>query len=84
MSSARLTKNTVRTEPRATFAEALAALRRSFWALTLPWLVLGGMYFGVFTATEAATAGALAALLIAMLRVLCRGETRIQPPVSAT
>lgn len=30
-------------------------------------LVLGGMYFGVFTATEAAAAGALGALLIAML-----------------
>jgi C4-dicarboxylate transporter DctM subunit len=29
--------------------------------------VLGGMYFGVFTATEAAAVGALGALLIAML-----------------
>jgi len=53
------------TEPRATFPEVLGALRRSFWSLTLPALVLGGMYFGVFTATEAAAAGALGALLIA-------------------
>lgn len=45
----------------------LHALRRSFWAVALPALVLGGMYFGVFTATEAAAAGALGALLIAML-----------------
>ncbi len=43
------------------------ALRKSFWSLTLPVLVLGGMYFGVFTATEAAAAGALGALAIAML-----------------
>ncbi len=64
--SARLAKNPVATEPRATFPEVLAAIRRSFWSLTLPTLVLGGMYFGVFTATEAAAAGALAALLIAM------------------
>ena len=33
----------------------------------LPPLVLGGMYFGVFTATEAAGAGAIAALMIATL-----------------
>jgi C4-dicarboxylate transporter, DctM subunit len=54
-------------EPRASWAEIVAALRRSFWALLLPVLVLGGMYFGVFTATEAAGVGALGALLIAML-----------------
>jgi C4-dicarboxylate transporter, DctM subunit len=54
-------------EPRASWSEIVAALRRSFWALLLPVLVLGGMYFGVFTATEAAGVGALGALLIAML-----------------
>jgi C4-dicarboxylate transporter DctM subunit len=51
---------------RASFAEAMIAIRRSGWALTLPPLILGGMYFGVFTATEAAGIGALAALLIAV------------------
>src|SRR6185312_4542033 len=54
-------------EPRASWQEIVAALRRSFWALLLPVLVLGGMYFGVFTATEAAAVGALGALSIAML-----------------
>jgi C4-dicarboxylate transporter, DctM subunit len=53
--------------PRASLAEMLGALRRSMWALSLPVLVLGGMYFGIFTATEAAGAGALAALLVAVL-----------------
>jgi C4-dicarboxylate transporter DctM subunit len=53
--------------PRASAAEALAALRKAFFALCLPVFVLGGMYLGVFTATEAAAAGALAALLIAMV-----------------
>lgn len=51
--------------PRASLAEAGTAIRRSFWALTLPPFVLLGMYFGVFTATEAAGTGALLALLIA-------------------
>ena len=65
MLAAKFARQPLPTEPRATFPEALAALRRSFWSLTLPALVLGGMYFGVFTATEAAAAGALGALLIA-------------------
>jgi len=54
-------------EKRATLREILTALRQSIWALLLPPFILGGMYFGVFTATEAAGAGALAALLIAAL-----------------
>jgi C4-dicarboxylate transporter DctM subunit len=54
-------------EPRATLGEALRAIRRSLWALSLPLLVLGGMYAGVFTATEAAAAGALLALLVGVL-----------------
>jgi C4-dicarboxylate transporter DctM subunit len=67
MTEAKLARHPVKTEPRATAREVLAALRRSFWALTLPAMVLGGMYFGVFTATEAAAAGALGALAIASL-----------------
>jgi len=67
MTDAKLAQHKVKTEPRATFGEAMRALRKSFWALTLPVLVLGGMYFGVFTATEAAAAGALGALAIATL-----------------
>ena len=62
----KLAANPVAIEPRATSAEVVAALRKSVWSLTLPVLVLGGMYFGVFTATEAAAAGALGALAIAM------------------
>lgn len=50
--------------PRASAGQMLVALRRSFWALMLPLFVLGGMYMGVFTATEAAGAGALAALVV--------------------
>jgi C4-dicarboxylate transporter, DctM subunit len=56
-----------RTLPRASLGESLAAIRKSGWALSLPPLILGGMYFGLFTATEAAGVGALAALLIATL-----------------
>lgn len=52
---------------RATAREALVAIRASFWALVMPPLVLGGIYFGVFTASEAAAIGAILALLVAVL-----------------
>lgn len=52
-------------EPAPSLGEILTALRQSFWALSLPVFVLGGMYFGIVTATEAAAAGALVAILIA-------------------
>jgi len=57
----------VRREPRTSLPEAMAALRKSVWALSLPVLVLGGMYAGVFTATEAAAAGAVLALAVGVV-----------------
>lgn len=54
-------------EPRASLGEALRAIRKAFWALTLPVFVLGGMYAGIFTATEAAAAGAWLALFISVV-----------------
>jgi len=53
--------------PRATGREALVAIRASFWALVMPPLVLGGIYFGIFTASEAAAIGAILALVVAVL-----------------
>ena len=43
------------------------AMRRAGWSMTLPIFVLGGIYMGVFTATEAAGTGTLYALAIAAL-----------------
>jgi C4-dicarboxylate transporter, DctM subunit len=43
------------------------AFRRSFFAVMAPPVVMGGIYFGVFTASEAAAVGSLYALLIATL-----------------
>jgi len=56
----------IKTETRASLKEMGAAIRKSFWAFTLPIFVLGGMYAGVFTATEAAAAGAWLAVIIAV------------------
>lgn len=45
---------------------AVAAFRRSVWALLAPPVVMGGIYFGIFTASEAAAAGSLYAVLVAV------------------
>jgi tripartite ATP-independent transporter DctM subunit len=53
---------------RATLAESLIALREVWAVAALFALVIGGMYGGIFTATEAAGIGALGALLVALMR----------------
>ena len=42
--------------------------RRAIWALTLPIIILGGIFSGLFTATEAAAVAVVAALLIGTLQ----------------
>lgn len=49
--------------------------KKAFPIATLILLVLGGLYGGVFTPTEAGAVGALGALIIALLRQTLTGET---------
>ena len=65
MASTALGPGTTRRAPRAGLGEAIRAIRKALWALSLPVFVLGGMYAGIFTATEAAAAGAMLALFVA-------------------
>jgi C4-dicarboxylate transporter DctM subunit len=53
---------------RASLEERLAGLRRVWGVLALFFVVIGGMYLGVFTATEAAAVGAFGAFLFAVGR----------------
>jgi C4-dicarboxylate transporter DctM subunit len=52
--------------PRASWSERLVALRKSFWGLSLIFVVLGGIYGGFFTPTEAAAVSAVYAFIIAV------------------
>ena len=54
--------------PAASTAAKLGAFRNTIWMLLLFILVIGGIYGGVFTPTEAAGIGAVGALLIALVR----------------
>jgi C4-dicarboxylate transporter DctM subunit len=53
-------------QPKATAAERLKALRESFWGLLLIVVVMGGIYTGLFTPTEAAAMAAVYAFVIAV------------------
>ncbi|MEY4765283.1 MAG: hypothetical protein RI907_1956 [Pseudomonadota bacterium] len=52
--------------PKATFGERMKALRESFWGLMLIVIVMGGIYTGFFTPTEAAAMSAVYAFIIAV------------------
>jgi C4-dicarboxylate transporter, DctM subunit len=52
--------------PRASWGECLGAFRDSFWGLFLIILVLGGIYGGLFTPTEAAAVAAVYAFFVAV------------------
>jgi C4-dicarboxylate transporter, DctM subunit len=55
-------------EPKVSMKVKLNSLKANGWILSLFILVMGGIYIGAFTATEAAGIGALGAFLIALLR----------------
>ncbi|MCB1638528.1 MAG: TRAP transporter large permease subunit, partial [Thiothrix sp.] len=53
--------------PFAGMPRIMRAIRGSIWALMAPPVVLGGIYAGIFTATEAAAVGCVYALLVAVI-----------------
>jgi tripartite ATP-independent transporter DctM subunit len=46
----------------------LSALNRAKWALLIPFIILGGIYSGIFTPTESAAVAAFTALVIGMIQ----------------
>ncbi len=59
-------RNKVPKLPRASLAETWKAFHEGKWALASPLVVLGGIYGGVFTPTEAAAISCLYALVIGL------------------
>ena len=52
--------------PKASFTEVLKAFRESVWGLFLIVVVIGGIYSGIFTPTEAAAMSAVYAFVVAV------------------
>ncbi|HRE53749.1 MAG TPA: TRAP transporter large permease subunit [Candidatus Competibacter sp.] len=55
------------TQPRASFGELMIAAKDAIWGLGLIFVVMGGIYGGIFTATEAAAVAAVYAFFVAMV-----------------
>jgi C4-dicarboxylate transporter DctM subunit len=53
-------------QPRASVKEMLTAARESVWGLLLLVIILGGIYGGIFTPTEAAAVAAVYAFIVAL------------------
>ncbi len=57
-------KNNWRVETKASLTELGRTAREGIWALLLPFVVLGGIYSGIFTPTEAAAVSVVYALFV--------------------
>nr|WP_111298020.1 TRAP transporter large permease [Paracoccus saliphilus] len=60
-------RHNVPTEPPATWSERGRAARKALWPLGFPVIIIGGIYGGIFSPTEAAAACVLYALLLEMV-----------------
>jgi C4-dicarboxylate transporter DctM subunit len=52
--------------PKATWGQRLKAFRESVWGLMLVVIIIGGIYSGIFTATEAAAVAAMYAFFVSV------------------
>jgi TRAP-type transport system large permease protein len=59
-------KEVIAPPPRKTAGEVMAALKDATWALVLPFIIVFGLKFGVFTPTEAAVVAAVYALFVSV------------------
>ena len=57
-------KHDWRTDARASFSEIIRTAKDGVWALLLPVVILGGIYSGAFTPTEAAAVSVVYALVV--------------------
>jgi len=57
----------VPTEPAASWGERFTAVRRALWPLGFPFIIIGGIFGGIFSPTEAAAVSVLYALFLEVL-----------------
>lgn len=60
-------KNKIPTLPKASWKERFEAIKESAWGIGVPIIILGGIYAGVFTPTEAAAVAAVYSIFVAMV-----------------
>jgi C4-dicarboxylate transporter DctM subunit len=53
--------------PKAAWGERMSITRKNLWGLFLPFLIIGGIYTGAFTPTEAAAVGLVYSLFVTLV-----------------
>ncbi len=59
-------KNNIEPGKKSTLAEKLKATLSASWALGIPAIIMGGIYLGIFTPTEASGVSAIYAIIVSM------------------
>lgn len=59
-------KTNLKLLPRSSWKERWVAFREAFWGLLMPVIILGGIYGGIFTPTEAAAVSAVYGLFVGL------------------
>ena len=59
-------KDNLTPPPRASGSDVVRAIVKGFWALMLPFIIIFGLKFGIFTPTEAAVVAAVYSLIVAV------------------
>ncbi len=72
-------KRTLELLPQASWSERWTAFKSAFWGLMMPVIILGGIYGGIFTPTEAAAVSALYGLLVGKFIYKTLGWKDIMP-----
>lgn len=57
-------KNNIKGEGKASFPNIIRATKDASWSLLVPVIIIGGIFSGIFTATEAAAVSAVYAILV--------------------
>ncbi|MDN4495589.1 TRAP transporter large permease [Ureibacillus aquaedulcis] len=57
-------KKNIKVEYKFSFAKILRTFKEAIWALLMPLIIIGGIYSGIFTATEAAAVACLYGLIV--------------------
>ncbi len=60
-------RNNVPTEPRMPWSERIRTVQRALWPLGFPLIIIGGIYGGIFSPTEAAAVCVLYAMILEMV-----------------
>ncbi|MCF6092981.1 TRAP transporter large permease subunit [Microaerobacter geothermalis] len=59
-------KNHYKSSKKASFGERMKALKEAIWSLTLPIVVIGGIYAGIFTPTESAAVAVFIGIIVGL------------------